>query len=132
MSCNIVINQQSSLSPEAKIKDPDMQRRGKTLHERYMKKLKERSLKGNQEVQMTLKEFIEYFHHDLNDPASTLMSIEETTMRIMKEEYNTEINISIDHVENVQSKFQRSPFISIASDFFEDMMTALSEYIWLT
>ena len=43
---------------------------------------------------MTLKEFIEYFQQDLNDPASTLIAIEET-MRIMKEEHNAEINISI-------------------------------------
>ena len=46
---------------------------------------------------------LEYFQQDLNDPASTLMAIEET-MRIMKEEYNTETNISIggtDHMENV-------------------------------
>ena len=43
---------------------------------------------------MTLKAFIEYFQQDLNDPASTLMAIEKT-MRIMKEERNTEINMSI-------------------------------------
>ena len=59
-----------------------------------MKILKERLLKDNQEAQMTLKEFIDYFQQDLNDPASTLMAIEET-MRIMKEEHNTEINIFI-------------------------------------
>ena len=43
---------------------------------------------------MALKEFIRYFQQDLNDPASTLMAIEEK-MRIMKEEHNTEINKSI-------------------------------------
>ena len=43
---------------------------------------------------MTLNKFIEYFQQDLNDPASTLMAIEET-IRIIKEEGNTEINISI-------------------------------------
>ena len=43
---------------------------------------------------MTLKEFIDYFQQNLNDPAYTLMAIEET-MSIMKEEHNTEINISI-------------------------------------
>ena len=53
-----------------------------------MKKLKERL------VQMALKEVIDYFQQDLNEPASTLMAIEET-MRIIKEEHNTEINISI-------------------------------------
>ena len=43
---------------------------------------------------MTLKEFIDYFQQDMNDPASTLIAVEET-MVIMKEEHNTEINISI-------------------------------------
>ena len=43
---------------------------------------------------MTIKEFIECFQQDLNNPASTLMAIEET-MRIMKEEHNAEINILI-------------------------------------
>ena len=55
---------------------------------------------------MPLKEFIDYFQQDLNDTASTLMVMEET-IRIMKEEHNTEINISIggtDHAENVWSK----------------------------
>ena len=68
-----------------------------------MKKLRERFLKDNQEAQITLKEFIEYFQQGPNDPASTLIAIEET-MRIMKEEHNTEINISIggtNHAENV-------------------------------
>ena len=59
-----------------------------------MEKLKERLLKDNQEAQMTLKEFIDYFQQGLNDPASMLMAIEET-MCIMKEEHNTEINMSI-------------------------------------
>ena len=98
MSCNIVINQQLSASdgsaPETKVKDPERQRRGKKSHKTYMKKLKERFLKDNQKTQMTLKEFIDYFQKHLNDPASTLIAIEET-MRIMKEEHNTEINISI-------------------------------------
>ena len=58
-----------------------------------MKKLRERFLKDNQQGQMTLKEFIGYFQQDLNDPVSTLIAIEET-MRDMKEEHNTEINIS--------------------------------------
>ena len=43
---------------------------------------------------MILKEFIGYFQQDLNDPASTLIAIEER-MRIMNEEHNIEINISI-------------------------------------
>ena len=64
----------------------------------YMKKLKKKLLKDNEEVQMTLKEFIEYFQQDLNDPASTLMAIEET-IHIMKEEHNTEINISIGGID---------------------------------
>ena len=58
-----------------------------------MKKLRERFLKDNQQGQMTLKEFIGYFQQDMNDPVSTLIAIEET-MRNMKEEHNTEINIS--------------------------------------
>ena len=58
-----------------------------------MKKLKDRFLKDNKLVQMTLKEFMDYFQQDLNDPASILTAIEET-IRIMKEEPNTEINIS--------------------------------------
>ena len=64
----------------------------------YMKKLKKKLLKDNEEVQMTLKEFIEYFQQDLNDPASTLMATEET-IHIMKEEHNTEINISIGGID---------------------------------
>ena len=43
---------------------------------------------------MTIKEFIDYFQQGPNDPASALIAIEET-MRIMKEEHNAEINISI-------------------------------------
>ena len=69
-----------------------------------MKKIKERFLKDNQEAQMALKEFIDYFQQDLNDPASALTAIEET-MHIMKEEHNTEINISIggtDYAASVQ------------------------------
>ena len=59
-----------------------------------MKKLKARLLKDNQKTQMALKEFIDYFPQDLNDSLSTLIAIKQT-MRIMKEEHNTEINISI-------------------------------------
>ena len=59
-----------------------------------MKKLKKRLLKDNQKTQMALKEFIDYFQQDLNDPASTLIAIDKT-MRIMREEHNTKINISI-------------------------------------
>ena len=43
---------------------------------------------------MILKDFVGYFQQDLNDPASMLIAIEEA-IPIMKEEYNTEINISI-------------------------------------
>ena len=64
--------------------------RSRELHE----KLKDRLLKDNKVMQMTLKEFVDYFQQDLSDPASILIAIEET-MRIMKEERNTEINISI-------------------------------------
>ena len=61
MSWSIAINQQPSLpasdrsAPEAKVKDPKRQRKGKESHETYMKKLRERFLKDNQEAQMTLK-----------------------------------------------------------------------------
>ena len=100
MSCNIAINQQSSLpasdrsDTETKVKDQRHVKAARRGRENYMKKLRERLLKDNQKAQMTLKEFIGYFQHDLNDPASTLIAIEET-IRIMKEEHNTEINISI-------------------------------------
>ena len=103
MSCNIVINQQPSLPYKAKAKDQRRVEAARRGRENYMKKLKERLLKDNQEVQMTLKEFIDYFQQGLNDPASMLMAIEET-MGIMKEEHNIEINISIggtEHAENL-------------------------------
>ena len=58
---------------------------------------------------MTLKEFIDYFQQDLNDPASTLTAIEET-MRLMIEEHNTEINISIRMIEILQ---HLTPFDSL-------------------
>ena len=45
-------------------------------------------------MQMTLKEFIDYFQQDFNDPASILIAIEEK-IRVMKEEKNTEIDIFI-------------------------------------
>ena len=45
-------------------------------------------------MQMTSKECLDHFQQDLNDPTSTLIAIEET-MHIMKEEHNTQINISI-------------------------------------
>ena len=68
MNCNIVINQQpSSLlasdrsAPETKVRDPERQRRVKKSHETYMKKLKEKLLKDNQEAQMTLKRIYRIF-----------------------------------------------------------------------
>ena len=94
MSCNIVINQQPSLPYKAKAKDQKRVEAARRGRENYMKKLKERLLKDNQEVQMTLKEFIDYFQQGLNDPDSTLIATEEA-MRIMKEEHNAEINIFI-------------------------------------
>ena len=103
MNCNIVINQQPSLptsdrsAPETKAKDQKRVEAARRDRENYMKKLKENSLKDNQKTQMTLKEFIDYFQKDLNDPASTLVAIEET-MLIMKGEHNTEINISIEMI----------------------------------
>ena len=103
MNCNIVINQQPSLPtsdrsvPETKAKDQKRVEAARRDRENYMKKLKENFLKDNQKTQMTLKEFIDYFQKDLNDPASTLVAIEET-MLIMKGEHNTEINISIEMI----------------------------------
>ena len=100
MSSSIFINQQAFLpvsdyvAPEANMRDPQRQRNGKNSHKTYMKKLKKGILTDNQKALMTLKEFIDYFQQDMNDPASTLIAIEET-MRIIKEEHNTEINISI-------------------------------------
>ena len=79
-------------APETKTKDQKRVEAARRGQENSIKKLKEKLLKNNVEAQMTLKEFIEYFQQNLNDPASTLMAIEET-MSIMKEEHNTEINI---------------------------------------
>ena len=42
---------------------------------------------------MTLKEFRDHFKQDLNDPASTIIAIEE--IRTTREEHKTEMNISI-------------------------------------
>ena len=81
MSCNIVINQQPFLpTPAPKTKSKD-QKRVEAAHrgrKTIRKKLKERFPKNNQEAQMTLKKFIDYFQQGLNDPASTLIAIEET------------------------------------------------------
>ena len=102
MSCNIVINQLTSLPSKTKAKDQKRVEAARRGRESYMKKLRKRILKDNQEVQMTLKEFINNFRQGVNDPVSML--IIEETMHIMKEEHNTEINISIrrtDHEENL-------------------------------
>ena len=48
-------------------------------------------------VQVTLKEFIDYFQQYLNNSASTLTAIEETT-RIMREEHKIKISISIEMI----------------------------------
>ena len=83
MSCNIVINQQASLpisdniTPETKVKD---RKRAEAAHkgrENYTKKLKDQFLKEIKIVQITLKEFINYFQQDLNDTASTLIAIKK-------------------------------------------------------
>ena len=94
MSRKIVINQQPFLPSKTKAKDQKRVQAARRGRENYMKKLRERLLKDNQKTQMTLKEFIDYFQQGLNDPASTLIVIEETK-RIMKEERSTEINIFI-------------------------------------
>ena len=61
MNCNIVINQQSPLSPKLKPNDQKCVEAARRSLENYMKKLKEKLLKDNQEVQITLKEFMGYF-----------------------------------------------------------------------
>ena len=45
----------STFVPEAKIKDPERQKRDKKLYKTYMKKLKDMFLKNNHMVQMALK-----------------------------------------------------------------------------
>ena len=99
MSCSFVIQQKSlpvsdNVTPEAKVIDPKRVEAARKARESYIKKLKKRFLKDNQMMQIALKEFIDYFQEDLTDPASILTAIEER-IRIMKEEHNTEINISI-------------------------------------
>ena len=72
--------------PETKRKDQKRVEAARRGQENYIKKLTERLLKDNQGVQVTLKEFIDYFQQGLDDPASTLIAREET-MHIMKEEF---------------------------------------------
>lgn len=43
---------------------------------------------------MTLKEFIDHLQQDLNDPVFTRIAIEKT-ISIIKEDHNTEINLTI-------------------------------------
>ena len=99
MNCNIVINQQPSqltsdrFTTESRTQDQKRVEGALGGRESYMKKQKEKLLKDNQ-MMMTLNNFMDYFQHDLNDPASTLMAIEEA-MHNMKEEHSAEINISI-------------------------------------
>ena len=100
MNCNIVIYQEPSLptsersATETKTKDQKRFEAARRGRENFMKKLKEKLLKDNQGAQMTLKGFMECFQQGLSDHASILLAKEET-MRIKKEEHNTEINISI-------------------------------------
>ena len=95
MSCNIVINQQASLpisdniTPEAKVKDPKRVETARKGRENYTKKLKDQFLKEIKIVQITLKEFINYFQQDLNDTASTLIAIKKI-IPIVKKEHNTD------------------------------------------
>ena len=69
------------LPHKTKVKDQNRTEAARKGRENYMKILKERLLKDNQEAQMTLKEFIDYFQQDLNDPASTLMATEHNTQK---------------------------------------------------
>ena len=89
-------------APETKTKDQKRVEAACRGRENYMEKLKKNLLRDKQKMQMILKGFIYCFQQDLNDLASTLVAIEET-MHIMKEERNTEINVSIrsiDHAAN--------------------------------
>ena len=61
MSYNIVINQEPSLPPKTKAKDQKRVEAARRGRENYIKKLKERFLKDNQEVQMTLKRIYRIF-----------------------------------------------------------------------
>ena len=79
-------------APETKTEDQKRVEAARRGQENYIKKLKEKLLKNNVEAQTTLKEFIEYFQQNLNDPASTLMAIEETTS-IIKEEHKTDHSV---------------------------------------
>lgn len=63
-----------------------------------MEKLKDRLLRDNQMLQITLKEFIGYFQQDLNDSAAILIAIEETKC-IMKKRHIIEMNMSNAMVE---------------------------------
>ena len=75
------------------MKDPERQR-DKKSYSTYMKILKDRFLKDNQIEQMTLKEYIDHFQQDLNEPESTPIAIEDTKC-MMREKHKNEINISI-------------------------------------
>ena len=48
----------------------------------------------NESLKVTWCRFIDQFQQDLNDPASTIIAVEEA-IRIMKEEHKTEISILI-------------------------------------
>ena len=103
MNCNIVIKPSLPTSDrsanETKTNDQKRFEAARRDQENFMKKLKEKLLKNNQEAQMTLRGFMEYFQQDLTDPAFILIAIEET-MCIMKENHNTEINIFIRGTEH--------------------------------
>ena len=101
MSCNIVINQQASLpisdniTPETKVKDPKRAEAAHKGRENYTKKLKDQFLKEIKIVQITLKEFINYFQQDLNDTASTLTAIKKIMPIVKKSTILTNISIRI-------------------------------------
>ena len=103
MNCNIVIKPSLPTSDrsatEIKTNDQKRFKAARRDQENFMKNLKEKLLKNNQEAQMTLRGFMEYFQQDLTDPAFILIAIEET-MCIMKEDHNTEINIFIRGTEH--------------------------------
>ena len=83
MSCNIVINQEASLPVLDKVTPEAKSERSKTFSSslqrsrKLHRELKDRFLKDNQLVQITLKDFTDYFQQDLNNLASILTALKK-------------------------------------------------------
>ena len=76
------------------MKDPKRVEAARKGRENYTKKLKDQFLKEIKIVQITLKEFINYFQQDLNDTASTLTAIKKMPI-VKKSTILTNISIRI-------------------------------------